>query len=426
MNRTRTLSLTLILALISILTAGCTPDITVNPPDVDIDLTVEVPDGTDGDDDDSTASDDDDSATQEEEGCNLYLPSDPWTTPACFGPTGSIPEVETLTDGMWIQVDMDDPIYMYYVLGNQTHHVPTLQRFESWRGEDACIACSGVASASTDLLQNLEIGQNVTARPGTIISIEADTSLFVIDACRTARPILPSVAEEIYGDEWEQHLLQFPYKPEVFFVDYIMGPPVNSSSQDEFDLSFARSRTIDQELLGIGCQSTTLTWGYSPNGSSVEVQAGAQAVNFGDLYFTAEGPETVHLQEVPVGMRIRANSATFQAPEDGGYSTYEMVDTCWLEAPGPLVLGDATPVGTGSAFWSAPNNYFENGTLTLSVMCDISNVAPAQSVELMAFVELPMGLVAETTSGAPLSIGFASNNGNPGAPLRTVTVTPSP
>jgi|GEM_PF-4922731 len=218
----------------------------------DFDVTAELPDDSD---EDITPSedpaDDDDSTVVQDRNCDIYLPSEPQSAPFCFAPSGVIPQVETLTDGMLVQLPLGDTRVMYYILKGRRYLIPTLQRFTSWRGEDACEACSGVANVAQELIASVEVGGNVTARPGTIIAIEADTSLFVIDACATARAILPSVAEVIYGKGWEEFLVNFPYKPEFAFVDYAMGPPVESLA--DFDLASALARTIDEEVLGIGC-----------------------------------------------------------------------------------------------------------------------------------------------------------------------------
>lgn len=224
-----------------VLIISCVPD-TSNYYDVDV--TVESPqDNEPVGDDDVTPSDDDDSALDECTEFEVVSSSE-----LEFYCSGDLEHAKSLHDGMLVQWD-DGAFTMEYILGNERRMFVTRSHFESWYGTDPCVSCAGVVEVPFEVLNELPVGDTITMRPGSLVLIESDTSVFVVDSCATVRRILPSVAQEIYGNDWEQYIVT---EQDFLFTDYRVGEDVNEV--EDIDLAIMFARTIDQEVLSVGCE----------------------------------------------------------------------------------------------------------------------------------------------------------------------------
>lgn len=213
---------------------GCVPDI-----DTDEDQRV----NESVDDDDSTLLDDDDSAGDECTEFEVVSGSE-----LEFYCLGELEHAESLHDGMLVQW-VDGAFTMEYIMHNEQWSFVTVSHFESWYGTDPCVSCAGVAEVSNETVTELPFGGIITMKPGSLVRIEADTSVFIVDSCATVRRILPSVAQEIYGNDWEKRIVT---EQEFLFTEYHMGSDVDEVEDIDLETMFAR--TIDQEILSVGCE----------------------------------------------------------------------------------------------------------------------------------------------------------------------------
>ena len=172
---------------------------------------------------------------------------------SCAGPMDTVTAFEDLSDGDVVQLAFsENETWMYYMFEGDRYTFPIGLSFTTWYGEDSCPACEEVKDISAPLLASLPLGGNITAKPGSkILTIASDTNMWVVDSCATARAVTPGVAQDIYGTDWADRLV---IMPDVFFVDYLIGAPVNSAS--DFDLVAAEARTIEEELACL--------WGEDP------------------------------------------------------------------------------------------------------------------------------------------------------------------
>lgn len=134
--------------------------------------------------------------------------------------------------------------YLYYMEGLVRHFVSGDSVLESWWGADDCGVCEQVTLIDDVTVLQYVLDANLTIRPGAfIIGIASDPSRYVIDACATIRNTDDVTLEAIYGIDWLNFVR---IVPDIFFVDYTMGPDVVTAA--DYDLLAAQARSLTDEL----------------------------------------------------------------------------------------------------------------------------------------------------------------------------------
>lgn len=102
----------------------------------------------------------------------------------------------------------------------------------------------GVVWISDAQLGQIQIGGNVTYRPGTrMIKIQSDPKTYAVDAHGTLRHITSeAVATGLYGANWNKEIDDVP---DAFFSNYNMGDPITSASQFNKSSILAASSSIN-------------------------------------------------------------------------------------------------------------------------------------------------------------------------------------
>jgi len=283
------------LSLVLITLTGCPqppPTVVFSPGDVNIDNTEN---NYYGDDDDSANEDitpepvnDDDSAGIEECEYELVVSEELGVT-ACSGPMETVFSVEELYNGDILQTNIsEDQSWIYYFYNGERFTMPHGSVFESWYGEDACPACETMMISDPVLTASLPLVGNMTMKPGSyIVVIGSDSSLFLIDQCRTLRPTTPGIAQEIYGNDWNNLIRLIP---DWFFVDYNIGDHVASAS--EFDPESFENVLPEDEFNCFPEETPTLTISTAGGLGDMSIVSNMQLDSI-TIGFTATGGEVI-------------------------------------------------------------------------------------------------------------------------------------
>jgi hypothetical protein len=203
---------------------------------------------------------------------------------SCSGPLEMVIAIEDLQDGDVVQDPLESgDTLMHVMFDGARYTVPIGINFTSWYGEDACPSCAGVMEIESPMNASIPLGGNVTLKPGSkILTIASDTNMWVVDSCATARAVTPGVAQDIYGTDWADRLV---IMPDVFFVDYLIGEPVDSAL--DYDLVAAEARTIEEELACLWGEDSVEEEPIEPPYATVTLNAfapsGAAVPGFGDV-----------------------------------------------------------------------------------------------------------------------------------------------
>ncbi|MBU0648596.1 hypothetical protein KJ969_00600 [Patescibacteria group bacterium] len=103
---------------------------------------------------------------------------------------------------------------------------------------------SGIKTINDSEIADVPLGGNIVAEPGTylvqFVNMEVpfrviDPKVYAVDANLGLRHVASSsVAQSIYGTDWESDIIPVP---EVFFIDYVGGFGSELSSSGDYDLS---------------------------------------------------------------------------------------------------------------------------------------------------------------------------------------------
>ncbi len=116
---------------------------------------------------------------------------------------------------------------VYYLGADGKRYVfPNENVYKSWYGD-----FSGVTTISDNELYSLQIGGNVTYKPGSkMVKITTDPKVYAVDRNGTLRWIVgEQIATELYGAEWARNVHDIP---DAFFVNYKVGEPITKT--DDF------------------------------------------------------------------------------------------------------------------------------------------------------------------------------------------------
>jgi hypothetical protein len=135
---------------------------------------------------------------------------------------------------------VNDPCRAVYYWGddNRRHAFPNEGVFFSWYTD-----FDDVVEVSDDFMSDIQLGQNVTYKPGTVV-IKFDTSeaVYAVAEGGILRHYLtPSLVAADYGSNWYHDYLVSV--PDVFFNDYSVGTVIDSNS--DYDPDDAEDNVID-------------------------------------------------------------------------------------------------------------------------------------------------------------------------------------
>jgi len=128
----------------------------------------------------------------------------------------------------------------YWLAGDGRRYVfPNDETFRTWfPNEDQAL----VQRISDDELVKIPIGGNITYRPGSrLVKLQTDDSkIYAVADGGTLRWIRSAVAGEgIFGSDW---LSRADGIPDMFFVNYVVGPPIDSVGDYDPALESAKAR----------------------------------------------------------------------------------------------------------------------------------------------------------------------------------------
>jgi len=111
---------------------------------------------------------------------------------------------------------------LYYIDGEKSRRAfPNEATYKSWYGADF----SDVITVSDEFVSRIPLGKNVTMKPGKyLVKMPSDSRVYAVEQGGVLRYIDDaSVAEDLYGRDWEKKLIDLP---EVFFQNYTLGDPI--------------------------------------------------------------------------------------------------------------------------------------------------------------------------------------------------------
>jgi len=113
---------------------------------------------------------------------------------------------------------------VYYCGGDGKRYVfPNSKIYASWYPD-----FSGVQIIDAASMADLQIGGNVTYRPGVrLVKITTDPKVYAVDLHGTLRWVTTSaIAAKLYGTYWAKKVDDLP---DEYFVDYTIGQPINAT-----------------------------------------------------------------------------------------------------------------------------------------------------------------------------------------------------
>lgn len=125
----------------------------------------------------------------------------------------------------------NDPCKAVYYYGDdgKRHAFPNERVFFTWY-EDF----DDVQEVSAEFMASIQLGANVTYRPGVkMVKFQSVNTVYAVSAPAQLRPIASeSVAEELYGSEWNTHIDDIP---DVFIGNYSFGEEIESAQDYDSD-----------------------------------------------------------------------------------------------------------------------------------------------------------------------------------------------
>lgn len=188
---------------------------------------------------------------------------------------------------------------VYYLAQDGKRYVfPNEKMYKSWFSD-----FSGIVSVSTSDLWTFPLGGNVTYRPGVrMVKITTDPKVYAVGKGGVLRWVTSeAVATSMYGTDWNRKIDDIP---DSFFVNYLIGTPIYTTSDfDPYSVSES-ARTINADR-GIAVSSNPRRSDTSPSTGNI-VSAVATITSFnipsitGALGFINENDRTIRVS-VPYG-----------------------------------------------------------------------------------------------------------------------------
>ncbi len=123
-------------------------------------------------------------------------------------------------DGLRIKAPSSPAVYFCGADGKR-HAFPNQKIHDSWYAGNF----AGVYEVSDTVLASIQLGANVTYRPGVrMVKIQTDPKVYAVAAHGVLRWVSSeAVAQALYGADWNQKIDDVP---DSFFADYQIGAPI--------------------------------------------------------------------------------------------------------------------------------------------------------------------------------------------------------
>jgi hypothetical protein len=120
-----------------------------------------------------------------------------------------------------------------YVFFNSTH-------FHDWFVDFSTVKTIGQAD-----MENIEIGGNVTYRPGSLVKIDSSSKVYAVSKGGILRWIkTEATAKVLFGSSWAQKVKTIP---DIMFINYSVGSAIESSADFNPTTAWSATATIDQD-----------------------------------------------------------------------------------------------------------------------------------------------------------------------------------
>lgn len=117
----------------------------------------------------------------------------------------------------------NNPSVYYYGADGKRYVFYNEDLFKSWYSN-----FSGVRSISPSEMAAIKIGGNVTYRPGALVKISSDPTVYAVDKGGVLRALASeSVARDLYGATWARQIKTIP---DFLFVNYVIGNSISRAS----------------------------------------------------------------------------------------------------------------------------------------------------------------------------------------------------
>ena len=248
---------------------------------------------------------------------------------------------------------------------------------------------SGVTKISDADLASIQIGGNVTYRPGVkMVKIQTDPKVYAISHGGALRPIASeAVASALYGSNWNKQIDDIS---DAFFTNYSVGSAINAAGDYDKNAEMSGSQSVNADK---GLSTTTVSGSLSvslasDNPASATVPLGAMGVNMLKFNLRNNGASSATVDTVTVH---RA----------GPGSTSDIANVYLYEGSTRLTTGRSVNSSTNDANFTGLNLMLAPGqTRTLWVAVDISTGANASDVHMMMLTHALSGTVE--AAGQPL------------------------
>ena len=131
------------------------------------------------------------------------------------------PELDKLFN---IQIS-ENEIWTYYIGADKKRYVfPNEGTYKSWFGDLKVQEMKTIEDVT-----DITLGGNVTYRPGSkILQTESVSEMFFIAPGAVLREITKDMANEIYGNDWEDYIEEIENR---YFTNYKIGKPITNKEE---------------------------------------------------------------------------------------------------------------------------------------------------------------------------------------------------
>ncbi|MFA5133743.1 MAG: hypothetical protein WC459_02995 [Patescibacteria group bacterium] len=154
----------------------------------------------------------------------------------------------TLVSGDLIKIAGNSAVY-YYGASGKRYVFPNEKTYKSWYAN-----FSGVKTITATELAAIQIGGNVTYRPGVkMIKIQSDPKVYAISKGSTLRWIqTEALAVSLYGSDWNKKIDDLS---DAFFTNYKTGSTITAASNYNPTDEMNGATTINMDLSLTGSSS---------------------------------------------------------------------------------------------------------------------------------------------------------------------------
>ncbi|MEA3272898.1 MAG: trypsin-like peptidase domain-containing protein [Patescibacteria group bacterium] len=195
------------------------------------------------------------------------------------------------------------PAVYYYASDGKRYVFPNDKTYKTWFKD-----FSSVTQISDQELASMQIGGNVTYRPGVkMIKIQSDPKVYAVEQGGMLRWVATEIAAlYLYGENWNQKIDDVS---DAFFTNYKLGAPIESASDFSPGVETLETRTINSDKdIEVGAnplKSDTIT--LAPLSITIISITPDQMLNSIENYLTITG--------IKFSLGARVFIGTTQSPE---------------------------------------------------------------------------------------------------------------